>query len=47
MSGSEHAALLAALPYARRFARALAGTQEAGDAMVASPPSRPIGTPDR
>lgn len=35
MSGDDRAALLAALPYARRFARALAGTQEAGDTMVA------------
>jgi hypothetical protein len=33
--GTARAALLAALPYARRFARALAGTQLAGDAMVA------------
>lgn len=36
MSEAEHAALMAALPYARRFARALAGTQQAGDAIVAS-----------
>lgn len=36
MSEAEHAALLTALPYARRFARALAGTQHAGDAIVAS-----------
>lgn len=36
MSEAEHTALLAALPYARRFARALAGTQEAGDAIVAA-----------
>ena len=36
MDGSERAALRAALPFARRFARALAGTQEAGDAMVAA-----------
>lgn len=35
MNGDDRAALLAALPYARRFARALAGTQLAGDAMVA------------
>ena len=35
MSGDDRAALLAALPYGRRFARALAGTQLAGDAMVA------------
>lgn len=35
MSEDDRAALLAALPYARRFARALAGTQLAGDAMVA------------
>ena len=36
MDKAEHAALLAALPYARRFARALAGTQQAGDAIVAA-----------
>lgn len=36
MGGSDDAALLAALPYARRFARALAGTRDAGDAMVAA-----------
>jgi CheY-like chemotaxis protein len=36
MAGSDNAALLAALPYARRFARALAGTQVLGDAMVAN-----------
>jgi CheY-like chemotaxis protein len=36
MSEADHAALLAALPYARRFARALSGTQDAGDAIVAS-----------
>lgn len=36
MTEAEHAALMAALPYARRFARALAGTQEAGDAIVAA-----------
>jgi CheY-like chemotaxis protein len=36
MIGSERAALLAAVPYARRFARALSGSQDAGDAMVAS-----------
>ena len=35
MNDDNRAALLAALPYARRFARALAGTQLAGDAMVA------------
>lgn len=35
MNDDDRAALLAALPYARRFARALAGTQVAGDAMVA------------
>lgn len=35
MGGDDRAALLAALPYARRFARGLAGTQQAGDAMVA------------
>lgn len=35
LDGQDHAALLAALPYARRFARAVAGTQQAGDAMVA------------
>ena len=36
MNEADHAALLAALPYARRFARALAGTQATGDAIVAS-----------
>jgi CheY-like chemotaxis protein len=32
---TDRAALLAALPYARRFARALKGSQSAGDALVA------------
>jgi CheY-like chemotaxis protein len=32
---SSQEALLAALPFARRYARALTGTQEAGDALVA------------
>lgn len=36
MSETDRADLLAALPYARRFARALAGTQTEGDAMVAA-----------
>ncbi len=36
MSGMDRAALLDALPYARRFARALAGSQPEGDAMVAA-----------
>jgi CheY-like chemotaxis protein len=31
---TDRAALLAALPYARRFARALTGSQSAGDALV-------------
>ncbi len=35
MSELHRAALLEALPYARRFARALTGTQQRGDAMVA------------
>ena len=35
MSAIERAALIRALPYARRFARALAGSQARGDAMVA------------
>ena len=35
MSEIDRAALLGALPYARRFARALAGSQARGDAMVA------------
>lgn len=35
MSEIDRAALLGALPYARRFARALAGSQSAGDGMVA------------
>ncbi|WP_137178002.1 PhyR family response regulator anti-anti-sigma factor [Roseomonas sp. AR75] len=35
MSDMDRAAMLDALPYARRFARALAGSQEGGDAMVA------------
>ena len=35
MSEMDRAALLEALPYARRFARALAGSQPQGDAMVA------------
>jgi len=35
MSAIDRAALLRALPYARRYARALAGSQAAGDAMVA------------
>jgi CheY-like chemotaxis protein len=36
MSETDRAELLAALPYARRFARALAGRQAEGDAMVAA-----------
>jgi CheY-like chemotaxis protein len=36
MSEQDRAALVAALPYARRFARALAGAQQAGDAIVAA-----------
>ena len=35
MSARRHDELLRALPYARRFARALTGSQERGDAMVA------------
>jgi len=35
MSDSDRTALLEALPYARRFARALTGAQSSGDAMVA------------
>jgi CheY-like chemotaxis protein len=36
MSGPDRTALLRALPYARRYARALLGSQERGDAVVAS-----------
>lgn len=36
MSGSDRTALLRALPYARRYARALLGSQEKGDAVVAA-----------
>jgi len=36
MSGSDRASLLRALPYARRYARALLGSQEQGDAVVAT-----------
>ncbi|HYZ30761.1 MAG TPA: response regulator [Crenalkalicoccus sp.] len=35
MSAMDRAALIRALPYARRYARALLGSQEAGDALVA------------
>ena len=35
MSGSDRSALVRALPYARRYARALLGSQEKGDAVVA------------
>ncbi len=35
MSENERAALIAALPYARRYARALTGAQDRGDALVA------------
>jgi CheY-like chemotaxis protein len=35
MSAIDRASLIRALPYARRYARALAGAQAAGDAMVA------------
>ena len=35
MSAMDRAALLRALPYARRYARALAGSQASGDAIVA------------
>jgi CheY-like chemotaxis protein len=36
MSGPDRTALVRALPYARRYARALLGSQERGDAVVAS-----------
>ena len=36
MSGSDRTALLRALPYGRRYARALLGSQERGDAVVAA-----------
>ena len=36
MSGSDRTALVRALPYARRYARALLGSQDKGDAVVAS-----------
>jgi CheY-like chemotaxis protein len=36
MSGTDRTALLHALPYARRYARALLGSQERGDAVVAA-----------
>lgn len=36
MARHDPAQLVAALPYARRYARALAGSQEAGDALVAA-----------
>lgn len=36
MSGSDRTALVRALPYARRYARALLGSQEKGDAVVAN-----------
>ena len=36
MSGSDRTALVRALPYARRYARALLGDQEKGDAVVAT-----------
>ena len=36
MSGSDRTALLRALPYARRYARALLGSQEQGDVVVAA-----------
>ncbi|MBY0336105.1 MAG: response regulator [Acetobacteraceae bacterium] len=44
MSGVTRNELVAALPYARRYARALAGNQKAGDAMVAEALKR--GLPD-
>ena len=36
MSGPDRTALVRALPYARRYARALLGSQERGDSVVAS-----------
>lgn len=36
MSGSDRTALVRALPYARRYSRALLGSQERGDAVVAA-----------
>jgi CheY-like chemotaxis protein len=36
MSGADRSALVRALPYARRYARALLGSQEQGDAVVAA-----------
>lgn len=46
MSAVERAALIRALPYARRYARALAGSQAAGDAMVAEALRQVLDTPD-
>lgn len=46
MSGMDRALLLGALPYARRFARALTGSRARGDALVAEALSSGLRTPE-
>jgi CheY-like chemotaxis protein/DNA-directed RNA polymerase specialized sigma24 family protein len=46
MSELDRAALLGALPYARRFARALTGSQPGGDALVAAALRGGLAAPD-
>jgi len=46
MSAVDRAPLIRALPYARRYARALAGSQTTGDAMVADALRRVLAAPD-
>ncbi|WP_135465798.1 response regulator [Crenalkalicoccus roseus] len=47
MSAMDRAALIRALPYARRYARALAGSQAAGDSMVAEALKRVLAAPQQ
>ena len=46
MSAMDRAALIRALPYARRYARALTGNQARGDAVVADALRKVLATPD-
>jgi CheY-like chemotaxis protein len=46
MSAVDRATLIRALPYARRYARALAGSQAAGDAAVADALRNVLASPD-
>jgi CheY-like chemotaxis protein len=47
MSAMDRAALIRALPYARRYARALAGSQAAGDSLVAEALKQVLAAPQQ